>query len=192
MKVTIKSEACDDRRLAYQSQIGYVPRAMKDNAHCCCEVRERASYRSEVDAAWKLPNSVCKKGQWANRKYIVMLTTKYNAGLLEKTKTFGNKTKFCDKPLHSEKRNEKMDSVDFADQLLEPYTSARKSLARFIKIDILMLFRMVSKKCYFCTSWEQLRLHLATKKEGSTPRQEAQRNTSLWSYQPCFMDHFKQ
>ena len=81
--------------------------------------------------------------KWADKKDIVVLTTKYNAGMVEKTKTyFGNKTTFYNKPLHIDRYNEKMGSVDLADQLLEPYALERKSLAWFKKIGIHMLFRM--------------------------------------------------
>lgn len=81
--------------------------------------------------------------KWADKKDIVVLTTKYNAGMVEKTKTyFGNKTQFYNKPLHIERYNEKMGSVDLADQLLEPYATDRKSVAWFKKIGIHMLFRM--------------------------------------------------
>lgn len=82
--------------------------------------------------------------KWVDKKDIVVLTTKYNAGLVERTKTFfGNRTVFYNKPLHIEKYNEKMGSVDLADQLLEPYAAERKSLHWAKKLAIHMVFRMV-------------------------------------------------
>ncbi|KAK3869539.1 hypothetical protein Pcinc_025158 [Petrolisthes cinctipes] len=73
---------------------------------------------------------------------VTVLTTKYNAGMVEKTKTyFGNKTVFFNKPLHIDKYNKKMGSVDLADQLLEPYVMQRKSLAWFKKLGIHFMFR---------------------------------------------------
>ena len=55
--------------------------------------------------------------KYMDKKEVNVLTTQYTAGLVEKTKTFfGDKTVFYNKPLHIDKYN----SVDMADQLLEP------------------------------------------------------------------------
>lgn len=81
--------------------------------------------------------------KWMDKKEVCVLTTKYTANLSEHTKTyFGNQTVFFNRPLHLEKYNQKMGSVDLADQLLEPYHYDRKSLAWFKKIGIHFMFRI--------------------------------------------------
>ncbi|KAK3868163.1 hypothetical protein Pcinc_026423 [Petrolisthes cinctipes] len=80
-----------------------------------------------------------------DKKDVCVLTTKYTANIVEHRhmKTyFGNQTVFFNRPLHIEKYNQKMGSVDLADQLLEPYHYDRKSLAWFKKIWIHFLFRI--------------------------------------------------
>ncbi|KAK4325008.1 hypothetical protein Pmani_004390 [Petrolisthes manimaculis] len=101
------------------------------------------------DMKWDKKQSVfARKGnalvvKWMDKKDICVLTTKYTANIVEHKKTyFGNKTVFFNRPLHSEKYNQKMGSVDLADQLLEPYHYDRKSLAWFKKIGIHFLFRI--------------------------------------------------
>ena len=82
--------------------------------------------------------------KWQDKREICLLSTKYEANVVEKTKTyFGGKTVFYNKPLQVEKYNKKMGSVDYADQMLEPYESHRKSLAWFKKLGIHFMFRML-------------------------------------------------
>ena len=57
--------------------------------------------------------------RWEDKKDITVMTTKYNAGMVEKAKEyFGNQMVFYNKPLHIDKYNKKMGSADKADQLL--------------------------------------------------------------------------
>ena len=71
-----------------------------------------------------------------------MLATKYKADMVEITKMyFGQKTTFYNKPLHIDRYNTKMGSVDMADQLLELYAFERKSLVWFRKLGIHFIFR---------------------------------------------------
>lgn len=80
--------------------------------------------------------------RWEDKKDITVLTTKYKADMVEKVKEyFGNQVVFMNKPLHIEKYNQKMGSVDKADQFLEPYDLDRKSLAWFKKIGTHFIFR---------------------------------------------------
>ncbi|XP_066958913.1 piggyBac transposable element-derived protein 4-like [Macrobrachium rosenbergii] len=81
--------------------------------------------------------------KWQDKKEVAVISTKYEGGMVERTKTyFGNRTVFVNKPLHIEKYNEKMGSVDIADQLLESYDHNRKSMAWFKKIGLHFMFRM--------------------------------------------------
>ncbi|KAG0704645.1 PiggyBac transposable element-derived protein 4 [Chionoecetes opilio] len=68
----------------------------------------------------------------------------YNAGLVEKSKTFfGDRTVFFNKPLHIDRYNSLMGSVDMADQLLKPYAYEKKSLAWLKKLGIHFIFRIL-------------------------------------------------
>ncbi|MPC62120.1 PiggyBac transposable element-derived protein 4 [Portunus trituberculatus] len=54
--------------------------------------------------------------KYMDRKEVNVLTTQYTASIVEKTKTFfGDQTVFYNKPLHIEKYNNLMGSVDMAD-----------------------------------------------------------------------------
>ena len=65
--------------------------------------------------------------KYPDKKEENVLTTRYTADLVEKCKTyFGNKTVFYNKPLHIDRYNALMGSVDMADQLLEPYSCEKK------------------------------------------------------------------
>lgn len=80
--------------------------------------------------------------KYQDKKEVTVLTTKYKADMVEKNKTyFGNTTVFYNKPLHIDRYNNLMGSVDMADQLLEPYVFGKKSLAWFKKIGIHFMFR---------------------------------------------------
>ncbi|KAG0698432.1 PiggyBac transposable element-derived protein 4 [Chionoecetes opilio] len=68
----------------------------------------------------------------------------YNAGLVEKSKTFfGDRTVFFNKPLHIDRYNSLMGSVDMADQLLKAYAYEKKSLAWFKKLGIHFIFHIL-------------------------------------------------
>ncbi|XP_066971798.1 piggyBac transposable element-derived protein 4-like [Macrobrachium rosenbergii] len=95
--------------------------------------------------------------KYMDKKEVNVLTTLYTAGMVEKCKTyFGDKTVFYNKPLHIEKYNSLMGSIDMADQLLEPYAFGKKSLAWFKKLGIHFIFRILlnsylaykNQKCY--------------------------------------------
>ena len=80
--------------------------------------------------------------KWKDKREVTVLTTKYEAGVVEKNKTyFGGDTVFFNKPLPVEKYTEKMGSVDLADQMLEPYDTHRKCKAWFKKLGIHFVFR---------------------------------------------------
>ena len=77
-------------------------------------------------------NSLVVKYQ--DKKEVNVLTTLYTADLVDKTT-------FYYKPLHVERYNALMGSVDKTDQLLEPYAYDKKSLAWFKKLGIHFIFR---------------------------------------------------
>lgn len=89
--------------------------------------------------------------KYQDRSQVTVLTTKYEANMVEKCRVyFGNKVDFYNKPLHIDKYNTRMGSVDFADQMLEPYETNRKSLAWFKKIGIHFMFRMLLNSYITC------------------------------------------
>ena len=79
-------------------------------------------------------SSFARKGnvlavKYQDKKEVNVITTRYTAGLVEKSKTyFDTTTTFYFKPLHIEEYNNLMGSVDKSDQLLERYAFDRKSL----------------------------------------------------------------
>lgn len=77
--------------------------------------------------------------KYSDKNEVTVLTTKYEASMVEKTKSYQADHNY--KPLHIDKYNAKMGSVDFADQMLEPYEANRKSLAWFKKLGIHFIFR---------------------------------------------------
>ena len=80
--------------------------------------------------------------KYQDKKEVTVLTTKYKADMVEKSKSFmGTQTIFFNKPLHIDRYNDKMGSVDLADQLLEPYVFGKKSLAWFKKLGLHFMFR---------------------------------------------------
>ena len=82
--------------------------------------------------------------KYQDKKEVYVLTTHYTANLVEKHKTyFGDKQTFYNKPLHIDRYNALMGSVDKTDQLLEPYAYDRKSLAWFKKLGIHFIFRVL-------------------------------------------------
>ena len=97
----------------------------------------------------KFQSSFCRKGnilllRWEDKASVYVISTKYNAKLVEQNKTyFGNKKTFCKKPYAIDKYNKYMNGVDMADQLLEPYEPSRKSLAWFKKLGLHLIMRMV-------------------------------------------------
>ena len=94
-------------------------------------------------------SSFARKGnvlavKYQDKKEVNVLTTRYTAGLVEKSKRyFDTTTTFYFKPLHIDEYNNLMGSVDKADQLLEPYAFERKTLAWFKKLGIHFIFRML-------------------------------------------------
>lgn len=89
--------------------------------------------------------------KYQDRKQVTVLTTKYEANMVEITRTyFGNKVDFYNKPLHIDKYNRRMGSVDYADQILEPYETNRKSLAWFKKLGIHFMFRILLNTFITC------------------------------------------
>lgn len=81
--------------------------------------------------------------RWEDKKDITVLTTKYKADMVERVREhFGHQPVFYNKPLHIDKYNKMMGSVDKADQFLEPYASERKSLAWFKKLGIHFFLRI--------------------------------------------------
>ena len=116
----------------------------------------RGPPKSIINAKLERQQSVfARKGntlvvKYHDKREVTVLTTKYKADMVEKTKTyFGQKTTFCNKPLHIDRYNNKMGSVDMADQLLEPYASERKSLAWFKKLGIHFVFRALLNSYIF-------------------------------------------
>lgn len=90
--------------------------------------------------------------KWQDKREVTVLTTKYEAGVVEKSKRhFGNNIVFFNKPLPIEKYTEKMGSVDIADQVLEPYDTHRKCKAWFKKMAIHFIFRC-TLNAYICFS----------------------------------------
>ena len=94
-------------------------------------------------------SSFARKGnvlavKYQDKKEVNVITTRYTAGLVEKSKKYFDNTRtFYFKPLHIDEYNNLMGSVDKADQLLEPYAFERKSLAWFKKLGIHFIFRML-------------------------------------------------
>lgn len=88
--------------------------------------------------ARKINSSVLVKWQ---DKEVCLLSTKYEADAVEKTETyFGGETVFFNNP-HVEIYNKKMGSMDYADQILEPFESFGNSLAWFKKLGLHFMFR---------------------------------------------------
>lgn len=82
--------------------------------------------------------------KYQDKKEVNVLTTHYTANLVEKTKTYySGKRTFYYKPLHIERYNALMGRVDKTDQLLEPYSYEKKSLAWFKKLGIHFIFRVL-------------------------------------------------
>ncbi|MPC58616.1 PiggyBac transposable element-derived protein 4 [Portunus trituberculatus] len=89
--------------------------------------------------------------KFQDRNQVTVLTTKYEANMVEQCRThFGNRVEFYYKPLHIDKYNSRMGSVDCADQMLEPYETNRKSLAWFKKLGIHFIFRILLNTFITC------------------------------------------
>lgn len=82
--------------------------------------------------------------KYNDRGVVHVITTKYEAGYAKHTRFLkGGKQEIINRPLHIERYNEQMGSVDLVDQLLEPYEPTRKSYCWFKKLGIHMITRMV-------------------------------------------------
>ncbi|XP_045109149.1 piggyBac transposable element-derived protein 4-like [Portunus trituberculatus] len=80
--------------------------------------------------------------RWEDKENITVLTTKYNASMVEKEREyFSNRIVFRNKPLHIERYNKKMGSIDKADQHLEPCDINYKSFIWFKKLGMHFIFR---------------------------------------------------
>ena len=82
--------------------------------------------------------------QYHDRSKVCVLTTTYKADFVERrTIRHGGIVEYENKPLHIAEYNKRMGSVDYADQMMEPYSSNRKSLAWFKKLGIHFMFRIL-------------------------------------------------
>lgn len=77
-------------------------------------------------------------------KYVHVITTKYEAGFVERTRFLkGGKKEFIKNPSPIQRYNEQMGAEDLVDQLLEPTDPTRKSYAWFKKLGLHMISRML-------------------------------------------------
>ena len=83
---------------------------------------------------------VCK---YEDRKSVYSLTTRYSADVVDKTKKYFNGQVYFKVPIQIAYYNEFMGSVDKADQVLQPYSWKRKSLAWFKKLGLHFIDRML-------------------------------------------------
>ena len=83
---------------------------------------------------------LCK---YEDRKTMYSLTTRYQAEIVEKTKKYFSGQTFFKLPYQLDRYNDFMGSVDKADQVLQPYSWKRKSLAWFKKLCLHFIDRML-------------------------------------------------
>ena len=81
--------------------------------------------------------------KYEDRKSVYSMTTRYTARIVEKTKKYYSGQTFYKLPFQIDRYNDYMGSVDKADQVLEPYSWKRKSLAWFKKLGLHFLDRMI-------------------------------------------------
>ena len=81
--------------------------------------------------------------KYEDRKSVYSMTTRYQARIVEKTRVYYSGQTFYKLPFQIDRYNEYMGSVDKADQVLEPYSWKRKSLAWFKKLGLHFLDRMM-------------------------------------------------
>ncbi|XP_050709301.1 piggyBac transposable element-derived protein 4-like [Eriocheir sinensis] len=95
--------------------------------------------------------------KFRDTKCVHVITTKYEAGFVERTRVLkGGKQEFIKKPSPIQRYNEQMGAVDLVDQLLEPPDPTRKSYTWFKKLGLHMISRMLlNARTIYCNLHQQ-------------------------------------